>query len=149
MRRLDRAVHEEVTAMLAEIGYPEVRIAHLLLFIHTPEEEGIRMSQLAERMQLTPGAVTQLVTHLERHGLMERFRDPTDGRAVIVRPTARTRTGYAAAWGRVGELLAGWEALAGPDRWDTFQRTLGDLVDWQEARVAARQEATRTKARAE
>jgi DNA-binding MarR family transcriptional regulator len=100
-------------------------------------------------MQLTPGAVTQLVTHLERHGLMERFRDPTDGRAVIVRPTARTRTGYAAAWGRVGELLAGWEALAGPDRWDTFQRTLGDLVDWQEARVAARQEATRTKARAE
>jgi DNA-binding MarR family transcriptional regulator len=138
MRRLDRAVHEEVTAMLAEIGYPEVRIAHLLLFIHTPEEEGIRMSQLAERMQLTPGAVTQLVSHLERHGLMERFRDPTDGRAVIVRPTARTRRGYAAAWGRLGELLAGWEALAGPGRWETFRRTLDDIVDWQDARLAER-----------
>lgn len=129
--------------MLAEIGYPEVRVAHLLLFIHTPQDEGIRMSQLAQRMQLTPGAVTQLVSHLERHGLMERAQDPRDGRAVIVRPTERTRRGYSAAWGRVGELLAAWEALAGPDRWDSFRRTLDDIVDWQEARVADRQRRVR------
>jgi hypothetical protein len=38
----------------------------------------------------------------------------------------------------VGELLAGWEALAGSDGWDTFRRTLDDILDWQEARVTAR-----------
>src|SRR4051812_29573542 len=94
MRRIERSVHRELEALLAEIGYPEVRIPHINLLAYVPRGEGIRMSALAERMQLTQGAITQLVTHLEKHGLVERLPDPTDGRAVIVRPTAAAELGY-------------------------------------------------------
>jgi len=122
--------------MLAEIGYPEIRVPHLRVFLYTPEESGIRMSSLAERLQLTPGAVTQLVAYLELHGLAERVRDQADGRAVIVRPTIKTRRGYAASRARVAELVDAMRTAAGAERWEVFVDVLNETVDWQEQRLA-------------
>jgi DNA-binding MarR family transcriptional regulator len=122
--------------MLAERGYPEVRVPHLRVLLYTPEGTGMRMSQLAERLQLTPGAVTQLVAHLERRGLVERAADPADGRAVIVRPTERTREGYAASRALVSELVVGMRDAVGNARWEVFTATLAEIVEWQEARIA-------------
>lgn len=122
--------------MLAELGYPEIRVPHLRILLYTREDTGTRMSQLAERLQLTAGAVTQLVTHLEQHGLVERVRDPVDGRAVLVRPTARTRPGYAASRARVAELIAGMEEAVGTERWAVFREVLNEVVTWQEARIS-------------
>lgn len=147
LRRLDRAVHEEVVALLAEAGFPEVRIPHLRVFLYTPEGTGIRMSTLAERLQLTPGAVTQLAAYLEAHGLIERVRDPSDGRATILRPTERTRAGYQASRARVGQLIRGMGELVGQERWETFTSVLGEVLQWQEARVVARRAAVRPKSK--
>src|SRR3954468_12108239 len=83
MRALERAAHRDVVTELALAGYPGVRQPHVNLLAHVPRGEGIRMSALADRMELTKGAVTQLVTHLEGLGLVERRPDPDDGRAVI------------------------------------------------------------------
>ena len=147
LRRLDRAVHQEVVGLLAETGFPEVRVPHLRVFLYTPEVAGIRMSALAERLQLTPGAVTQLVTHLEGHGLIERVRDPMDGRATLVRATERARDGYAASRLRVGELIGGMRELVGADRWGTFIAVLAEVLQWQEGRVAARLSTLTTAAK--
>lgn len=121
--------------MLAELGYPEVRVPHLRILLYLREDRGIRMSHLAERLQLTAGAVTQLVAHLEQHGLVERVRDPQDGRAVQVRPTAKTQRGYAASRARVAELVTGMEKAVGKERWEVFRDVLGEVVAWQEGRV--------------
>jgi len=94
------------------------------------------MSHVAERLQLTPGAVTQLVAHLAHHGLVERVRDPDDGRAVLVRPTARTRKGYAASRVQVAELISGMGGAVGKERCEVFNDVLGDVVEWQEGRLA-------------
>lgn len=143
LRRLDRAVHQEVVGLLAEAGFPEVRVPHLRVFLYTPEDTGIRMSALADQLQLTPGAVTQLAAYLEAHGLIQRQRDPSDGRATILRPTERTRLGYAASRARVVELIGGMRELVGSERWATFNSVLAEIVQWQEARLAERQHATR------
>src|SRR5205823_1406960 len=72
MRRVQRAVHRRMVAVVSAAGYPDVRIPHLNVFAHVPRDEGMRMSELASWLQLTPGAVTQVVAELERMGLMQR-----------------------------------------------------------------------------
>jgi len=46
-----------------------------------------RVSDLAARQELTQPGMTQLITRMERAGLVRRETDPTDGRAVLVAAT--------------------------------------------------------------
>lgn len=48
----------------------------------------LRLTELTRTEQVTQPAITQLVTRLERDGLVERRPDPDDGRAVQVHITA-------------------------------------------------------------
>ncbi|MGW2745407.1 MarR family winged helix-turn-helix transcriptional regulator [Streptomyces sp. NPDC001450] len=50
-----------------------------------------RLTDLVRTEQLSQPGVTQLVTRLERDGLVERRPDPTDGRAVLVHITEEGR----------------------------------------------------------
>jgi DNA-binding MarR family transcriptional regulator len=51
----------------------------------------LRISDLAEREAISQPGMTTLVNRLETAGLAERFADPTDGRASLVRITAAGR----------------------------------------------------------
>jgi DNA-binding MarR family transcriptional regulator len=48
----------------------------------------MRLTELTANEQITQSAITQLVTRLERDGLVERRPDPNDGRVVQVHITA-------------------------------------------------------------
>ncbi|TVZ76590.1 DNA-binding MarR family transcriptional regulator [Streptomyces sp. BK340] len=50
-----------------------------------------RLTDLVRTEQLSQPGITQLVTRLERDGLVERRPDPTDGRAVLVHITEEGR----------------------------------------------------------
>jgi DNA-binding MarR family transcriptional regulator len=50
-------------------------------------ENGLRAGELARRMMITPATVTSVVDTLERNGHVERRRDPSDRRAVLVHIT--------------------------------------------------------------
>ena len=132
MRRLDRAVHRELERLMAETGFPEVRVPHLAALAHIPRGDGIRMSELAELIQVTKGAATQTVAHLERHGYLERVPDPADGRGVIVRPTPAAERGYELARQRLADLEAAWRRRVGSERWETFRAVLDELAGWQD-----------------
>ncbi|GLW20309.1 MarR family winged helix-turn-helix transcriptional regulator [Microbispora triticiradicis] len=68
-----------------------------------------RLTDLAAGEQVTQSAITQMVTKLEREGLVERRPDPSDGRAVLVRVTA---AGAAIVDGRRSERMARLADLA-------------------------------------
>jgi DNA-binding MarR family transcriptional regulator len=51
----------------------------------------MRLTELARTEQVSQPGVTQLVTRLERDGLVERRPDPDDGRAVLVHITEAGR----------------------------------------------------------
>ncbi|WP_194838677.1 MarR family winged helix-turn-helix transcriptional regulator [Nocardia sp. XZ_19_369] len=59
-----------------------------LSVLHTLLHRGpMRMTALKVTEQITQPAITQLVGRLERDGLVERWPDPGDGRAVLVQVT--------------------------------------------------------------
>ncbi|MFD7668337.1 MarR family winged helix-turn-helix transcriptional regulator [Streptomyces sp. NPDC059788] len=51
----------------------------------------LRLTELTRSEQVSQPGITQLVTRLERDGLVERRPDPSDGRAVLVRITEAGR----------------------------------------------------------
>jgi DNA-binding MarR family transcriptional regulator len=53
--------------------------------------DGTRITELARRAEITKQAVGQLVSDMERAGYVERFADPDDQRAKIVKLTQRGR----------------------------------------------------------
>lgn len=54
-------------------------------------QPGMRQSQLAEVLEVTPIAVARLVDRMEQEGLVERRPDPDDRRAWRLHITARAR----------------------------------------------------------
>lgn len=54
-------------------------------------QTGLAMKELSERLMVSKGNVTGLIDRLQRAGLIVRHRDPTDGRAQLVRLTAKGR----------------------------------------------------------
>lgn len=78
--------------MRTEMGLPGVRTSHTSLFPFI-ELEGTRLTDLAARVGVSKQAVGQLVEELEEMGILERAPDPADGRAKLVRFSARGRRG--------------------------------------------------------
>jgi DNA-binding MarR family transcriptional regulator len=77
----------------------------------------LRISELAERERLTQPGMTIVVNRLEATGHAERFADPTDGRATLVRITAAGRQLLAARGdARADALVADIDALPAADR---------------------------------
>ena len=97
---------------LAALGHPEVRAAHGAVFEFL-DDAGTRVSVLADRARMTKQSMTELVAHLERHGYVERVPDPADGRAKLVRATARGREVYAMPGTRCGTSGAPRRAAGG------------------------------------
>ena len=88
-----QALVTELHVRLAEIGYSDIRPTHTLIFALV-DREGVRLTELVERAQMTKQLVNYLVTSIEELGYVERVPDPEDGRAKIVRLTER---GYQAS----------------------------------------------------
>ena len=59
----------------------------VLITLFNGAERGVRMTDLAKAIMLSPAGLTHMVTRLERDGLVERAVDPADRRSFLVRLT--------------------------------------------------------------
>lgn len=85
------------------------------------------MTDLAERIGTTKQAVGYLVDYLEAHGFLERVRDPRDGRAIIVRRTAKGWQVNQTARRLVEEVQTEWADRIGCDAMTQLLELLGQL----------------------
>ena len=90
LRHVWQQVWREIFSGVSAAGYDDVNPAHVGLFRH-PGLDGQRPSELAEQLQITKQSVNDLLGHLETHGYLTREPDPDDGRARVVRLTAKGR----------------------------------------------------------
>lgn len=90
LRGAYQALARRVYGELAERGYGDVRIAHGAVFRHIAPE-GSRITELADRAQMTKQSMGSLVEYLRERGYVELQPDPLDGRAKRVLLTERGR----------------------------------------------------------
>src|SRR3954452_12117220 len=76
-------LNARLNAAVAERGFADVRPALSVVFQHL-RDEGSRITEIAERAQLTKQTVVSLVNELEALGYVERAPDSRDGRAKVV-----------------------------------------------------------------
>ena len=126
LREPFRTLSGQLMARLAERGHPEVRFAHGNVFQFL-DDDGARVSLLAERAQVSKQAMAQLVAHLEGHGYVERVPDPGDGRAKLVRATDRGRDVYAVAREFVAEVEARLTARLGEAKLRRLRALLAEV----------------------
>lgn len=126
LREPFRAGTELLHRRFAERGHPEIRPPHgnVMQFL---DDDGTRVSVLAERAQITKQSMAELVAHLERLGYVERVPDPSDRRAKLVRATPRGKQLYAIAREVVAEIEAEWTRRLGTAKMRRLRELLEEL----------------------
>ena len=97
------AMYVDFRKLLEDTPYTDVRPTHgcVFRFVH---DEGMRLTELASKAGLTKQSVGEIVDNLTGLGYIERFPDPTDKRAKLIRLTAKGRRALRRA-GRVRGTL--------------------------------------------
>lgn len=90
LARTYRHVSRRQARALAEVGLSVPQFDVLATLVRSPEC-GLRMGELSERLLVTEGNVTGLVSRLEDAGFARRGPDPADARAVRVQLTDEGR----------------------------------------------------------
>jgi DNA-binding MarR family transcriptional regulator len=122
------AVAGELHSGLSALGFSAVRPSHGCVF-STIDEEGSRLTDLAERSGLTKQSVGEAVADLERLGYVERVPDPEDGRAKIIRLTPHGADALAAANRGFADIESRYAAALGEERYAQFRATLDELYE--------------------
>lgn len=122
-----------VIGVRARAVRPDLQPASYLVLTHLDERGPTRSSAVVEELGSDKGAVSRQMQHLEELGLLERTRDPDDGRAFLLSLSddARARLDRVRheRWERCDERLAAWSvadlsALA--DQLARYNATLED-----------------------
>jgi DNA-binding MarR family transcriptional regulator len=122
------AINEIVSERLAELGYEGFRTAHGTIGQHIADG-GSRITELAELAQVTKPTVVYFINDLERLGYVERVPDPTDGRAKLVRMTARGAEAQRVGTEIVRQIERDWAAALGEGEFAALRDHLQRLHD--------------------
>ncbi len=116
-------LHDELSAA----GYPDIRPTHGIVFQHL-HAEGSRVTELAERSQVSKQWMGALVDDLEEHGYLIRLPDPRDGRAKLVRLTDAGSELMRVAERISLRIEAEWADRVGERRLYQLRRQLEDVI---------------------
>jgi DNA-binding MarR family transcriptional regulator len=110
----DQFAHE-LTQKLSSVGLGDLRPGHGCVFGNIDPDMGSRLTELAERANMTKQSVGEVTSDLEQRGYLERVADPNDGRAKIIRLTPQGRDAYWIGRRLIDEVEAEWAERYGED----------------------------------
>lgn len=127
-----RSLVSDLVVELEERGWPGLRASQATLVLNVDRRSGTRLTELARRAGVTKQAMMVVVDELEVHGLVRRTPDPEDGRAKVVRLTARGRTCAAECRRAMAAVEARARRAVGGRRHDGLRETLELLLETDE-----------------
>ena len=122
-----QAVVDRVSAGLAEAGFEDIRPAHTAVFQHI-DADGTRLTDLAERAQMTKQSMGYLVDYLEQHGYLERRAVPGDRRASLICLTDRGWAQVQTALAIIAALENEWTQTLGKPQMQQLRELLTTLA---------------------
>ena len=128
LQEAQRALAAEFVQGVQERGYPDVRAGHAAVFMHIDRRTGTRLTELARRARMTKQGMMLLVDDLEGRGYVRRVPDPEDGRAKVVRLTARGRRYVAEARRSLLALESRVRRQLGDRRYEQLRQSLESLI---------------------
>ena len=112
-----------------DAGWGAIRPSYGSILVPLFEEDGLRMGELARRSRLSKQTMTTMVRLLEREGLVQRERDPADGRATRVLLTEKAKLFEPVAERTLDELSALARERLGGRRLATVKHALKEWID--------------------
>ncbi|MFD0587309.1 MarR family winged helix-turn-helix transcriptional regulator [Paenibacillus sp. GCM10027627] len=91
---------------------------------------GILMSELAQKLSITKGAATQIVSRLEREGFVRRSAHPLDSRAVIVELAERGKVAFISHENMQMEFINALREELGEDGYRIFEKGLAKFIEF-------------------
>jgi len=134
--QLKELAMDELHRRLHEQGYSEIRPGHGCVFRFI-DDDGTRLTELAERSGYSKQAVGEVVADLEGLGYVERVPDPADGRAKTIVLTGRGHEALAAGRQAFAEIEQRWIEQFGEERIAALRETAEQLVEFERGPVPA------------
>src|SRR6266545_5512173 len=106
---------DELAKRVEAAGFTDIRPGHGCVF-GTIDPQGSRLTDLAQRANMTKQSVGEATSDLEQRGYVERVPDPDDGRAKIIRLTERGREARAIGRRFIAEVEREWAERFGEER---------------------------------
>lgn len=122
-----RAAEDRIAAALDAAGFGDITRAQIRLLAGIDDDEGTRLVVLAERARIAKQTATALVDRLAAAGYVRRVADPDDGRARLVRLTARGRELIPVARAEERRIDAEWQSHLGEERMAQLRAALAEL----------------------
>lgn len=122
---------KDSTATVLAADVDGLRVSRLRLMAEVPPE-GVRISELAERVGMTKQACGQLVTDLTASGHLATVVPDDDRRSRVVRLTRTGRQAVATFLRVLAGVDARWAAQVGEQRFAVFREVLAELADGQQ-----------------
>jgi DNA-binding MarR family transcriptional regulator len=108
------AMWTDFRASLLEAGITDIRPTHGCVFRFL-RGDGMRLTELASLANLTKQSVGEIVDDLTALGYIERYPDPTDKRAKLLRLTKKGEAAQATGFGLFAKLEEEWANAFGDD----------------------------------
>jgi DNA-binding MarR family transcriptional regulator len=128
LRLAEETARARVYARMAEAGFRDIRPAHSSL-LRNLAEDGSRVSELAERAQMTKQSMSYLADSLAAAGYVTLEPDPTDRRAKRVRLTEKGRAASEAMIRLSAEAEREFGELIGQGEMKRLRRLLERLAE--------------------
>ncbi len=121
------AMYVDFRDLLQEAGITDVRPTHgcVFRFVHG---DGMRLTELASLAGLTKQSVGEIVDDLAGLGYLERYPDPTDKRAKLIRLTKKGLKAQSIGFSLFERLESNWAEAFGADRIGALRSLLEEVA---------------------
>ena len=127
--QMTRLFRKELFVRLGDqAGLAGIRPSHLHVFANMVGG-GRRLTELADAASMSLSSMQELVDDLERRGIVERQRDPSDRRAKLIVLTDKGLAALAPAGSIIEELEREYADRIGNERFEAMCLALNALID--------------------
>lgn len=108
----------------------EFMLLHILLDHCDDPSVGMKVTEISERLQITPSGVTHTINSLEKSGFIERSAAPNDRRIVLVRATDKSKEIMKELYKERVQFIEGLVTYLGEEDSKEFIRLIAKTLDY-------------------